>query len=140
MKSILVIHGPNLNLLGTREPEKYGNLSSETLMEKLRVQFSNIRIDYFQSNSESEIIEKIQNSKNEFDGFLINAAAFSHTSIAIADAIRSTAIKCLSIHITNIYQREGFRKVDIVGEACLGSIVGLGTDGYPIAVEHLLTL
>lgn len=140
METILIIHGPNLNLLGTREPEKYGNLSSEALVEKLRVQFLNIRIDYFQSNSESEIIEKIQNSINEYDGLLINAAGFSHTSIAIADAIKSAGIKCLSIHITNIYQREGFRKVDIVGDACLGSIVGLGTDGYPIAVEHLLTL
>lgn len=135
---ILLLHGPNLNLLGEREPEKYGRLSSEGILEGLKRDFPKEDIQYFQSNIEGEIVNIIQQAQEQFDGLLINAGAFSHTSVAIADAIRSTHIQCIAVHITNIYQREAYRHTDLVGEACTGCIVGLGTDGYKLAMECLL--
>ena len=136
--NILLIHGPNLNLLGTREPNQYGNASSETIVTDLRTQFTEYTITYFQSNDEGELVNAIQNAKQNVQGILINAGGLSHTSISIADAIRSVGLPCISIHITNIYQRESYRHHDIVGEACKGAIVGLGTDGYKLAMECLL--
>jgi len=135
---ILLIHGPNLNLLGSREPDKYGSETVETILANLRSNFSKLSIDYFQSNSEGEIIDCIHNAKNSYNGILINAGGLSHTSISIADALRSIGIPTINIHITNIQQRESYRHTDIIGEACAGSIVGLGTDGYLIAMECLL--
>jgi 3-dehydroquinate dehydratase-2 len=136
--NILLIHGPNLNLLGTREPDQYGKASSETIVTDLKTQFSNYTISYFQSNDEGELVNAIQSAKQNVQGILINAGGLSHTSISIADAIRSVGLPCISIHITNIYQRESYRHHDIVGEACKGAIVGLGTDGYQLAMECLL--
>jgi 3-dehydroquinate dehydratase-2 len=138
MIKILLIHGPNLNLLGEREPSAYGVKSSETVLEELRNEFPNIEIEYFQSNSESDLVDTIQASRKTCQGILINAGAFSHTSIAIADALRSIKLPAISVHLTNIYQREDFRHSDIVGEACQGAIVGLGTAGYALALECLL--
>lgn len=135
---LLLIHGPNLNLLGNREPEKYGTLSSEDIVRDLKLHFPEHEIDYYQSNNESELINIIQNSPLEYKGILINTGAFSHTSIAIADAIRSIKITVVNVHITNIYQRENYRHSDLVGEACTGSIVGLGIAGYALAIEWLL--
>ncbi|MEZ4803966.1 MAG: type II 3-dehydroquinate dehydratase [Bacteroidia bacterium] len=138
MTKILLIHGPNLNLLGEREPASYGMKTSQTILEDLKKEFPNIELDYVQSNSESDLVDAIQASSATFHGILINAGAFSHTSIAIADALRSIKLPAISVHLTNIYQREGFRHSDIIGEACQGAIVGLGTDGYALALECLL--
>ncbi len=135
---ILVIHGPNLNLLGNREPSIYGYSSSEEILQNLRLQFTSYEMKYFQSNLEGEIVNIIQSSPSEVSGILINAGGFSHTSIAIADAIASIKIPTFAVHITNIYQREAYRHLDIVGDACLGTIAGLGIEGYALAMECLL--
>jgi 3-dehydroquinate dehydratase-2 len=138
LKSILIIHGANLNKLGVREPSKYGNMSSEELFHQLKINNPSIRLYYFQSNSESEIINKIHECDLHYDGVIINAGAFSHTSIAIADAIKSIKCPFISVHITNILHRESFRHIDIIGEACIGSIIGMGTDGYQLALESII--
>ncbi len=138
MSKILLIHGPNLNLLGIREPEKYGYATSEDIFKHLKATYSVNKIDYFQSNAEADIVNAIQQSKAQYDGILINAGALSHTSIAIADAIKSVNLPCMAIHITNIYHREDYRHIDIVGDACVGAIVGLGVEGYDLAIETLL--
>lgn len=137
MNKVLLIHGPNLNLLGTREPEKYGSTNSEQLLEQLNALSNDYTLDYFQSNSEAELVDAIQQSKGVYAGIIINPGAYSHTSIAIADAIRSVAVPAIAVHISNIYQRENFRHTDLVGDACNGAIVGLGIAGYKIAFAHL---
>ena len=136
--NILLIHGPNLNLLGTREPAIYGTANSENIVADLQSKFPDCNIAYFQSNDEGELVNAIQKAKDKYQGLLINAGGLSHSSISIADAIRSTKLPCISVHITNIYQREAYRHQDIIGEACNGDIVGLGTDGYQLAMECLL--
>jgi len=136
--NILLLHGPNLNLLGEREPEKYGRLSSEGILENLRKDFPKQDIQYFQSNIEGELVSTIQQAKGQYHGIIVNAGAFSHTSVAMADAVRSIGLPCIAVHITNIYQREEYRYTDLVGDACHGCIVGLGTDGYKLAMECLL--
>jgi 3-dehydroquinate dehydratase-2 len=136
--NILLIHGPNLNLLGTREPDQYGNASSETIVNDLKMQFPDCIISYFQSNDEGELVNAIQNAKQNVQGILINAGGLSHSSVSIADAIRSIKLPCICIHITNIYQREPYRHTDIIGDACIGAIIGLGIAGYPLAMECLL--
>lgn len=135
---ILVIHGPNLNLLGSREPEKYGQMDSESILKNLQTLFTGHEISYFQSNNEGEIVDAIQQTRDTKDGLLINAGGFSHSSVAIGDAIRSVNLPSIAVHITNIFQREEYRQSDIVGDACLGTIAGLGTDGYALAMECLL--
>jgi 3-dehydroquinate dehydratase-2 len=137
---VLLLHGPNLNLLGERQESVYGSCSSQDIINRLNSEFPQIDLQYFQSNNEHELIDKVQAARNEFQGLLINPGAFSHTSIALADAIRSINIPSICIHISNIYQREDFRHSDFVGAACKGSIVGLGVDGYPMALECLIDL
>ncbi len=136
---ILLIHGPNLNLLGKREVEHYGNIDTEKIIQSLKEQFANIELHYYQSNLEGEIINTIQQANN-YDGILINAGAYSHTSIGISDALKTLKIPKINIHISNIYRRENYRHTDIVGNSCNGSIVGLGTDGYSLAMECLMDL
>ena len=126
-----------MNKLGERETSKYGNITSEELFNQLKNNNLSVRLHYFQSNSESEIINKIHECDLQYDGVIINAGAFSHTSIAIADAIKSIKCPFISVHITNIFQRESYRHIDLIGEACNGSIVGMGTDGYQLALETL---
>ncbi len=126
-----------MNKLGEREPSKYGNMTSEELFDKLKNNNPSVCLNYFQSNSESEIINKIHECDLQYDGVIINAGAFSHSSIAIADAIKSIQCPFISVHITNIFQRESFRHIDLIGEACMGSIVGMGTDGYQLALETI---
>lgn len=138
MLKVLLIHGPNLDQLGVREPAVYGNITSEGILAELKSKFTSIQIDYFQSASESELISRIHSSNSEYAGVIINAGAYSHGSIAIADAIRSIQIPVFSVHISNIYNREVYRHHDIVGDACKGCIVGLGQAGYPLALECLL--
>jgi 3-dehydroquinate dehydratase-2 len=137
---VLLIHGPNLNLLGERQESVYGSSSSQDIVNRLNSEFPQIDLKYFQSNNEHELIDKVHASRNEYEGLLINPGAFSHTSVALADAIRSIKIPSICIHISNIYQREDFRHTDFVGAACKGSIVGLGVDGYPLAIECLIDL
>ncbi len=138
MNKILLIHGPNLNLLGSRQTNLYGTQTSEEIVHHLNTLSEVVKADYFQSNSESELVEAIQHSKGVYTGLIINAGAFSHTSVAIADALRSVNVPCIAVHISNIYQRESFRHVDMVGDACHGAIVGLGIEGYEIAFAHLI--
>lgn len=136
---ILLIHGPNLNLLGQREASLYGHLTSEGILNQLQSSFD-VELSYFQSNSESEIMDCIHAAPLQYNGIIINAGAFSHTSIGIADAIAAIKIPVINVHISNIEQREAFRQTDLLQNVCQGSIVGLGTDGYTLALDCLLDL
>lgn len=134
---IQIINGPNLNLLGKREPGKYGSESFEERLEKLRKLFPEVSIDYFQSNVEGEIINRIHETGFSYDGIVINPGAYTHTSVAIADAVAAVKSPVIEVHITNIATREEFRHNSLVGRYCAGSIVGLGLDGYRLAIEAL---
>lgn len=135
--NIIIINGPNLNLLGKREPSTYGNLSFEEYLSKLKSVFSDINIDSFQSNVEGEIINKIQLSDGNYDGIILNAAAYTHTSVAIADAITAISVPVVEVHISNIYKREAFRHKSLIAPYCVGSISGFGLDSYRLAVLSL---
>ena len=141
MLKILVINGPNLNMLGTREPEIYGTLSLDEISEELkdfaRSLDGSIRLEFFQSNHEGEIVDKIQSAKNEFDGIIINPAAYTHTSVAISDAIASVDIKTVEVHLSNIYSREAFRHNSFIAPKCLGQVTGFSKDGYKMALLGL---
>lgn len=135
-----IINGPNLNLLGKREPEKYGSTSFEDYLNNLRNSFPDLTIDYFQSNIEGEIINKIHETGFEYDGIIINAGGYTHTSVSIADAVAAVKAPVIEVHITNIQAREDFRHNSIMGRYCAGSIIGLGLFGYRLAVEALMEL
>jgi 3-dehydroquinate dehydratase II len=135
---IQIINGPNLNLLGKREPEKYGNVSFEAYLISLRRLFPDIKIDYYQSNIEGEIINKIHEIGFDYDGIILNAGGYTHTSVSIADAISAVNAPVIEVHITNISAREGFRHNSVIGRYCTGSIIGLGLLGYRLAVEALI--
>lgn len=139
---ILVINGPNLNLLGTREPEIYGKTTLNDINNSLKEFAKNLSDDlelsFFQSNFEGEIVEKIQQAKNEFDGLIINPAAYTHTSVAIADAIKGVGIKAVEIHLSNVQSREDFRKISYCAPNCLGVIQGFGATGYKLALLGLI--
>ena len=137
---ILVINGPNLNLLGTREPEIYGSTTLEDINQEL-VKFAknlsdDIKLDFFQSNHEGEIIDKIHSIKN-YDGLIINPAAYTHTSIAISDAIKATKIKAVEVHLSNIYSREDYRKNSFTASSCIGSVAGFNKTSYKMALLGL---
>ncbi len=136
--NILLLHGPNLNLLGTRQTEIYGVANENDILRLLKSKFPQINFTLLQSNSESELINQIQLSYSFFSGIVFNAGGFSHTSVALADAIKSVITPVFSVHISNIYNREIFRQKDLIGECCKGSIVGLGIEGYVLATECLL--
>lgn len=138
MKRIQIINGPNLNLLGKREPEVYGNLSFEDYLQKLKTNFPDVELFYFQSNVEGEIVNKIHEVGFEFDGIIINAGAYTHTSIAIADAIRAISTPAVEVHISNVFQRESYRHHSYLSEACKGCIIGFGLDSYRLAIESFL--
>jgi 3-dehydroquinate dehydratase-2 len=135
-----IINGPNLNLLGKREPQKYGNVSFEDYLKTLRSYYPEIKIDYYQSNIEGEIINKIHETGFGYDGIILNAGGYTHTSVSIADAIAAVSSPVIEVHITNISAREGFRHNSIIGRYCTGSIIGLGLFGYKLAVDALLEL
>lgn len=137
--NILILNGVNLNLQGGREPVKYGLLSFDVFLEKLRNTHPSLKIDFLQSNEESVLVEQIQRADNKYNGIILNAGAFTHTSIAIADAIRSVCISVVEVHITNIYARETYRRKSYLSEVCKGSICGFGLDGYRLAIESFLT-
>lgn len=140
MKRIQIINGPNLNLLGKREPGVYGNLSFEEYFENLKLRFNDYELLYFQSNSEGEIIDKIHEVGFSLDGIILNAGAYTHTSVAIADAIRSVTSTVVEVHISNVFKREAFRHHSFLSEACKGCIVGFGLDSYRLAIESFTTL
>ena len=135
MKKIAIINGPNLNLLGTREPEIYGNQTFEAYFERLQMKFPNTELIYFQSNVEGEIINKLHEVGSNFDGIILNAAGYTHTSVSIADAVKSIKTPVVEVHISNIYAREEFRHKSLIALYCKGVIVGFGLLGYDLAVE-----
>jgi 3-dehydroquinate dehydratase-2 len=134
---IKIINGPNLNLLGRREPEKYGHSSFEEYLSVLENRFPEITFTYFQSNIEGEIIDEIQKSDHTVDGVILNAGGYTHTSVAITDAIAAVSAPVVEVHITNIAAREEFRHTSLIGRNCAGSISGFGLDSYRLAVEAL---
>jgi len=137
---INIINGPNLNLLGKREPEKYGHSTFEDFLMVLKKRFPDIIFEYFQSNIEGEIIDEIQKKGFSSDGIILNAGGYTHTSVAIADAIASVKTAVVEVHITNIAAREEFRHVSLTGRSCAGSISGFGLDSYRLAVEALIEI
>ncbi len=132
---ILIINGPNLNLLGKREPQIYGNLSFEDYFEQLKQRFD-IGLTYFQTNLEGEIIDQIQES--DADGIVLNAGGYTHTSVAIRDCISSVSIPVVEVHISNIAAREEFRHTSILSPVCVGCIFGFGMKGYDLAINYFL--
>jgi len=138
MKRIQIINGPNLNLLGKREPTVYGNQTFESYLIELKKQFPELELDYFQSNSEGAIIDKIHEVGFSYDAIVLNAGAYTHTSIAIADAIRSVSTPVIEVHISNVFGRESFRHHSYLSEACKGCIVGFGMDSYRLAINAIL--
>jgi 3-dehydroquinate dehydratase-2 len=132
-----IINGPNLNLIGKREPEKYGSVSFENYLVSLKSGYPDIEFDYFQSNVEGEIINEIQKKGFSSDGIILNAGGYTHTSVAIADAIASVKAPVIEVHITNISAREEFRHISLIARNCAGSISGFGLDSYRLAVEAL---
>ncbi len=135
---IQIINGPNLNLLGTREPEKYGTRSFEDYLEELRKNMPQVIFSYFQSNIEGELVDVIQQAGRDSDAIIINPGGYSHTSVAVADAIASVTTPVIEVHISNLLSREEFRHTSITGRYCRGSVMGLGLDGYRLAAEHFV--
>ena len=137
---IQIINGPNINLLGKREPSIYGSVTFEDYLADLRKEYADIEIDYFQSNIEGELIDKIQQVGFEADGIILNAAAYTHTSIALQDAIRSVTSPVVEVHISNVHAREEFRHKSMISCACKGVILGFGLKSYRLAIEALKSL
>lgn len=135
---ISIINGPNLNLIGTRETDVYGSESFEHYFQKLRKKYENVDFDYFQSNIEGELINEIQRAGMKMDGIILNPGGYSHTSVAIGDAIAAIKVSVIEVHISNIDAREEFRKLSHVSAKCKGTISGLGLKGYALAVEYFL--
>ncbi|RYE50060.1 MAG: 3-dehydroquinate dehydratase [Sphingobacteriales bacterium] len=135
---IIIVNGPNLNLVGVREPGVYGNTTFDTYLEGLRSIFSILEIEYFQSNVEGELINKLHEVGFTYDGILINGGGYTHTSVALADAIRSISTPVVEVHISNIYAREEYRHVSLTGAGCIGVLTGFGMDGYKLGVDALL--
>ena len=134
---IQIINGPNLNLLGVREPGIYGDESFESYLPKLRAMFPDVEIDYFQSNVEGKLIDKMQEVGFDYDGVVLNAGAYTHTSVALHDCIRAMRCPVVEVHISNVHQREAFRHKSMISAACKGVICGFGLDSYRLAVEAL---
>tara|TARA_B100000401_G_scaffold309871_1_gene213565 strand:+ start:16 stop:462 length:447 start_codon:yes stop_codon:yes gene_type:complete len=136
---IIIINGPNLNLLGEREQSQYGTITFDSLKEKCLKKASELKIDaeFFQSNIEGEIVNKIQDARKSFDGIIINAAAFTHTSVAIRDALNIFKKPIIELHISNIYRREEFRHKSLISDIVTGGIFGLGAEGYILAIISL---
>ena len=134
---IQIINGPNLNLLGKREPSIYGNQSFEDFFSMLKSRFANLELYYYQSNVEGEIINKLHEVGFSFDGIVINAGAYTHTSVAIHDAIGAIKTPVAEVHISNVYAREEFRHKSLITSKCIGMITGFGMEGYAMAIEYL---
>ena len=136
---LIIINGPNLNLLGIREKEIYGETSFEEYLSTLKSKFKDVELEFFQSNHEGELIEKIQEVGFSYEGIIINAGGFTHTSVALRDAIASVISPAIEVHISNILNREDFRKKSFLSDVCKGIISGLGLKGYEFAVDYFLS-
>ena len=134
---IQIINGPNLNLLGTREPGIYGQQSFEQYLRQLQARYPDLEISYYQSNVEGELINKMQEVGFSFDGIVLNAGAYTHTSVALHDCIRSLKCPVIEVHISNVHQREPFRHQSMISSACKGVVCGFGLDSYRLAIEGL---
>ena len=139
MKKLMIINGPNLNLLGTREPEIYGSLSFTEFIDSLRDKYSDLTIDYFQSNIEGELIDKIQETGFSYDGIILNAAAYTHTSVGIGDAVKAIEAPVIEVHISNTFAREEFRHQSFISAHAKGIIIGFGLQSYELAVQSFLS-
>ena len=139
---ILILNGPNLNLLGVRAPDIYGCETYENLIEtvKKKAKELNIEVDFFQSNHEGALIDRIHEARKNENGIVFNPGAYTHTSIALMDAIESVLLPCIEVHISNVHKREDFRQISYTAKASIGSIVGLGIKGYELALEALVEL
>lgn len=135
---ILILNGPNLNLLGKREPETYGNLSFEDFLNTLRSRYAQIDLEYYQSNVEGELINKLHEVGFTYDGIILNAGAYTHTSVALHDAIAAIKTPVVEVHISNIYAREEFRHKSLITSKCAGLITGFGMEGYALAIQSFL--
>ena len=138
MKRIEIINGPNLNKLGVREPGIYGTRSFEDYLGELRQRYPDVELGYYQSNHEGDLIDRIQAVGDTADGIVLNAGAYTHTSVALHDALRSVTAPALEVHISNVHQREEFRHRSLISAACRGVICGFGLDSYRLAIEALI--
>ena len=138
MMQLLILNGPNLNLLGTRETDIYGNRSFDAFFEELKAKYEVMELHYYQSNVEGELINKLHEVGFVFDGIIFNAGGYTHTSVAIADAVAAIKTPVIEVHISNVYAREEYRHVSLMAKHCKGVIVGLGLDGYRLALESFL--
>lgn len=139
-KRLLILNGPNLNLLGKREPGIYGSDTMEGYLATLQERFPSIELEYYQSNVEGELINKLHEVGFTYDGVVLNAGAYTHTSVAIHDAIRAISTPVVEVHISNVYQRETYRHTSLITGACVGVISGFGMDSYRLGIEALLQL
>lgn len=138
MKKLIIINGPNLNLLGTREPEIYGNLTFNAYYEQLKEKYTNVELEYFQSNTEGAIIDKLHEIGFAYDGIILNAAAYTHTSVAIGDAIKAITTPVVEVHISNTFAREAFRHHSYISPNAKGVILGFGMQSYDLALQSFL--
>ncbi|MCD6202152.1 MAG: 3-dehydroquinate dehydratase [Bacteroidales bacterium] len=134
---IIIVNGPNLNLLGKRQPDIYGKAGFDEYLDTLRALYQDITLDYFQSNVEGEIVTKIQETGFIYDGIVLNAAGFTHTSVSIADAVAAIPAPVVEVHISNILKREEFRHISLLAHVCVGTITGFGLDSYRLGIEAL---
>ncbi len=138
MKKFIIINGPNLNLLGKRQPEIYGNTTFEDFFKELKSSFESIQLEYYQSNVEGDLVNKLQEVGFSYSGIVFNAGGYTHTSVAIADAVASLDSPTIEVHISNVYAREEFRRQSLMAANCKGVIAGFGLNSYKLAVEALL--
>ena len=138
MKKIIIINGPNLNLLGKRQPEIYGNITFEDFFKELKSSFESIQLEYYQSNVEGDLVNKLQEVGFSYNGIVFNAGGYTHTSVAIADAVASLDSPTIEVHISNVYAREEFRHQSLMAANCKGVIAGFGLNSYKMAIEALL--
>ena len=138
MKKLIIINGPNLNLLGTREPDVYGSLSLAGFLEEIKAKYPHVEIDHFQSNIEGELISKIQEVGFSYDGIILNAAAYTHTSVGIGDAVKAITTPVVEVHISNTFAREDFRHHSFIAPNAKGIIVGFGLQSYELAIQSFL--
>jgi len=138
MKKLIIINGPNLNLLGKREPNIYGSLSFTEFLEEVQSKYTEIHIDYFQSNIEGELIDKLQETGFTYDGIILNAAAYTHTSIGIGDAVKAIETPVVEVHISNTFDREAFRHESFISANAKGVILGFGLQSYELAIQSFL--
>ncbi len=135
--NIIIINGPNLNLLGKREPAIYGEQGFDAVLADLRQQYPEHHIDYFQSNIEGELIDKVQQAAGTYDGIILNAGGYTHTSVALGDAVRAIETPVVEVHISNVFAREEYRHTSYIAPHCKGVITGFGTNSYALALEGL---